>query len=795
MIVEDQLAQPCIIWFVVGDYESLHSPDIAADGAESELTGYQEERLLAFHFPPLLFVLMVLIVFYLLKPSAVVAANRLVNASSPYLLQHVDDLVDWQPWSAEALQQAQRQDKLIFLSIGYSSCHWCHKMGRDSFSDPQVASFLNAHYVSILVDREERPDLDSYYMQVAEAMNGEGGWPLNVVLTPKQLPLFASSYLPPRRRFGLTGLQTVLEGIHNAWTQDRATLLRDETVIWSQLQALLTGTNTDANTDASMAVDKAADGVDPRDIAVRYWMAQRDSLYGGFGTAAKFLHPEVLSMLLRRSVQTGDATLADAVYFSLDRMAAGGVRDQLGGAFHRYSADRFWQVPHFEIMLYDNALMARVYMEAYQLSARSRYAFVARQILDDMLDRFWLPDGGFAAALDADSRDAEGQSHEGFFYLWTPAEIISLVGEEGSRSLLATFLDPLRGSVDGRAILRLQANPEQLLEQHRKLAPLLLKLAQARRERSMPHRDEKVITSWNSLAVSALAQAARVFADRRYLNAAQAGITDLLTRPWQAGKLRHSRHGSRVGEALFLDDYAFLLQSLLDLYETTFDLVYLERARQLATDMFACFQADVGRADVGRADVGQADVGQADVGQALQLLPLGHAAEIANQVQLVNQHGIPSGNAVALSSLARLSLFMWDEAFQDKVATVLRGLRGFLLADGYLAPELLRALDFQAEFAREVIIVGPAGADATHRLVHEVHKRFLPGTIIARVDPANQPDAQRWPMLANRPMLANKPTAYVCVKALCKQPLTKPEELAHELDPSGSLSLSGELLF
>ena len=698
----------------------------------------------------------VLLVSFLFGTVGVAAANRLAHATSPYLLQHADDPIHWQSWSPAALEQAQREDKLIFLSIGYSSCHWCHKMGRDTFSDPQVAGYLNAHYVTILVDREERPDLDSYYLQVAEAMNGEGGWPLNIVLTPKRLPLFSSSYLPPRARLGLIGLQSVLEGIQDAWIRDRDTLLRDETQIRRQLQALVA--------DTYMDVDTESVGVDPRDTAVRYWMAQMDARYGGFGASAKFLRPEVLSLLLRQSIRTGDATLANAAFFSLDRMAAGGVRDQLGGGFHRYSADRFWQVPHFEIMLYDNALMARVYLEAYQISSRPRYAFVARQILDDMLDRFWLPGGGFAAALDADSRDALGQSREGFFYAWTPEEIVALTGKEGSRRLMATFLDPVRGTVDGRGILRLQSAPEFLLDQHRALAPLLLKLAKARRDRSPPHRDDKVITSWNALTVSALAQAARVLEDKRYLHAAQAGMEDLLTRPWCEGILRHTRYGDRVGSAVFLDDYAFLMQSLLDLYETSFDLVYLDRARTLADSVWTRFQVRAGH--------------------PFQRLPLGHGSEIPAQVQLVNQQGIPSGNALALTSMARLALFVWDDGFQDKMATILRGLRGFLLAEGYRASEFMRVLDFQAESAREIILVGPAEAAATRQLVREVHQRFLPGTVMAWVDPAHPPDPKRWPILAKRPMLNNKPTAYVCVKAVCKQPVTQPEALARMLDAS-----------
>lgn len=684
------------------------------------------------------------------------AANRLAQSVSPYLLQHAEDPVDWQPWDKEALARAQREDKLIFLSIGYSSCHWCHKMGRDTFADPRIAKHLNAHYVTILVDREERPDLDSYYLQVAEAMNGESGWPLNVILTPTLLPLFASSYLPPRPRLGLTGLQDVLEGIHTAWVDTRDDLLRDESLIRRQLQALTRYLPVQAST---------VPPVDPRDRAVHVWRKKLDARYGGFGTSSKFLHPEVLSLFLRQSLRTGDADLSASVFFTLDRMAAGGVRDQLGGAFHRYAADRFWQVPHFEIMLYDNALMARVYLEAYQHAQSPRYAFVARQILDDLLDRFWLPGGGFASALDADSRHTSGESLEGGFYTWQPEEILSLLGPEEGARLQAAFLDPARGTVGGRGILRLQTPPESLRAQHHTLQPLLQRLAAKRATRPPPHRDDKMITAWNALAVSALAQGARVFGEARYLQAAREGMHVLLTRPWHAGELRHIWHKGQVGEGVFLEDHAFLIQSLLDLYETDFDPAHLEKARTLAEDLFTRFQPHAGA--------------------PFQWVPLARGETPVPQVPLANQQGIPSGNAIALTSLARLGLFMWDETFQNKVATILQGLHGFLVSEGHTAPELLRALDYQEKSAREVILVGPRDAVAIRHFMREVHQRFLPETITAWVDPAHPPDPERWPALANRPLANGQPAAYVCIHAVCKQPVTDPERLAQALVPFG----------
>ncbi len=691
----------------------------------------------------------------LLWSSFAQGADRLQNATSPYLRQHIGDRVDWHPWNEAALHRARQGEKLIFLSIGYSSCHWCHKMARDTFADPRVADFLNEHFVAILVDREERPDLDGLYLDVARAMNGEAGWPLNVILTPDLLPLFASGYLPPRPRFGLSGLEEILRGIQGAWSGNRQALLRDEALIRRQLRELSEFPGAGEGT--------GADGVDPRQRAADYWLRQWDDQYGGFGRGAKFLHAEVLSLLLRRSLQTGDQRYADAVFTTLDQMAAGGVRDQLGGAFHRYSADRFWQIPHFEIMLYDNALMARVYLEAFQMSGRSRYAFVVRAILEDLLDRFRLPDGSFASALDADSADGSGHGREGAYYTWTPAETAAVLGGEDQRKLLAGFLNPRQGTVDGRAILRLQSSPATLVEHHRNLAPLLKQLRTARKDRPAPHRDEKVITAWNALTISAFALASRVLAEPRYLQVARTAMASLEKRAWRDGVLKHSRLNDQSGEAVFLDGYACLLQVLLDLYETDFNVEWLQRAARVADDLFEKFQTAPG--------------------QPFRLMPRGQTGPAAERVPLLNQEGVPSGNATALTALARLSLYRREEAFQKRVAAIRDGLRGFMAGDGHRAADLLRVLDFQTREAREVILVGPPRAAATRRLLRAVHDRFLPGTVIALLDPAAPAAGHGWSLLAMRSMLKGQPTAYVCVNALCKQPVTTVAELEKQLSP------------
>jgi uncharacterized protein YyaL (SSP411 family) len=427
--------------------------------------------------------------------AAPAQGGRLSEATSPYLLLHADDVIDWHPWRDEALELARRDDKLIFVTLGYASCHWCHVLARTTLADDRVIATLNEHFVSILIDREERPDLDGYFMDVMSAMVGRSGYPAIFFLTPDGVPLFSSGYLAPDQEFGQPGFVGLVEALVGEWTGNRDGILRDADSIRVQLRDLARPHPTDA----------ARGGEDPRDGAVRLLSGAFDEVYGGFGGGPKFLLPNILSFLLHQGVRRADKDLLENVIKTLDHMAAGGVRDQLGGAFHRYSVDRFWQVPHFEILLDANALLASLYLEAYQATGRPRHAAVARGILEDLLARFRLPGGGFASALDAETEDAEGR-----YYTWSTEEVRSVLGAEDAAPFVAAYLDPSHGRVEGRSVLRLLGDPGTLSGTEDLLAKSRSRLLSARASRAAPRRDDKVLTWWNALAVGAFAKAAQL---------------------------------------------------------------------------------------------------------------------------------------------------------------------------------------------------------------------------------------------------------------------------------------------
>ena len=682
-----------------------------------------------------------------LSLSAPAQGGRLAGATSPYLLLHADDAIDWYPWGPEALERARRENKPVFLSIGYASCYWCHVLARTTFADRRVIETLNEHFVSILVDREERPDLDSYFMEIMLAMVGRSGSPANFFLTPDLVPLFAAGYLAPDPEYGEPGFVTIVQSLAREWTDHRDAILSDAETIRAQLREL----------SEPVALGAATGREDPRESAVRSWTAAFDEAYGGFGREPKFLLPNVLSFLLHQGVWRRDAALLEKVFGTLDHMAAGGVRDQLGGAFHRYAVDRFWQVPHFEIMLNDNALMARLYLEAYQASEKARYAAVARGILEDLLARFRLPDGGFATALDAETEGTEGR-----FYTWTAAEVRAVLGAERADPFIEAYLDRSHGLVRGRSVLRLLGSPDSLLATQDRLAESRSRLRDARVKRDAPLRDDKILTSWNALAVSAFAKAAQVLDDDRYLKVAEAGIRPLLALLSDVYSLPHSRRGGKATEAVFLDDYAFLVQALLDLYETDFQVSRLDDARVLMETLIERFQEEPG--------------------MAFRFTPKDRSSDIpARTILDENEEGAPSGNAAALIGLHRLVLFGAEAAFEEQTRAVSRGLGRYLEASAVSATGLLRALDFVPNEAHEIVIVGNPDDENTRRLLREVYKRLLHGTVLAVIAPDVPRENEKWPLLAGRPLLDGKATAYVCKNRLCDLPVDTPAELSAQL--------------
>jgi uncharacterized protein YyaL (SSP411 family) len=618
-------------------------------------------------------------------------------------------------------------------------------LARTTFADARVIETLNAHFVSVLVDREERPDLDAYFMDIMQAMAGLSGSPANFLLTPEAVPLFAAGYLAPEPEYGAPGFVTVLQTLVTAWTGDRGGVLEDARSIRDQLRVLTEATPSGTARGAG----------DPRDAAVRSWSGALDETYGGFGGGSKFLLPNVLSFLLHRGVWRRDEALLETLFRTLDHMAAGGVRDQLGGAFHRYAVDRFWQVPHFEIMLDQNALLARLYLEAYQASGTPRYAAVARDILEDLLARFRLPGGGFASAL-----DSETQGKEGFFYTWTAEEVRSVLGAEAAGPFIEAHVDQTHGLVRGRSVLRYIDGPplpgtRDLLSESR---PRLL---EARGLRAAPLRDDKVLTSWNALAVSAFAKAAQILGDTRYLQVAQEEIRHLLAAASDARGLTHSRRAGKAGETVFLDDYAFLVQALLDLYETDFQVSRLDDARGLMETLVERFQDEPGL--------------------PFRFTPIGRSSDIPAQT-ILDEEGIPSGNAAALIALHRLVLFGAEATFEEQTRAVSRGLGRYLDQSAPSATGLLPALDFSPDEAHEIVIVGNLGDEDTRSLLQQVYKRLLHGTVLAVIAPDVARENETWPLLAARPLLDDKATAYVCRKRLCDLPVDSPAALSTQLD-------------
>jgi uncharacterized protein len=641
-------------------------------------------------------------------------ANRLANETSPYLLQHKDNPVDWHPWGEEALTRAREEDKPILLSIGYSACHWCHVMERESFEDEEIARLMNERFVPIKLDREERPDLDAIYMEACQAMTGAGGWPLNVFLTPEQVPFYAGTYFPPESRGGMPSWEQVLEAVSEAWEEKRDAIREGGTRIAERLRggALLRPSEGD--------LDPAA-----LDDAVQRLRETYDRAHGGFGGPPKFPAASAIEFLLRR----GETEMSS---HTLREMASGGMYDQVGGGFARYSVDAYWLVPHFEKMLYDNALLARAYLHGWQVTGEDLFRTVAAETLDWALHEMRGPEGGFYSALDADSEGEEGK-----FYVWGLEELRELVGDEAAAWFGATEAGNFEG---GNILTRGDAEPAER-EQWRRT------LYDARAERVWPGLDDKRLTSWNALMVSALAEAGAVLGRDDYLEAARSAADFVLTELRDAdGRLLRTWKDGQAKLNAYLEDHAFLLEALLTLYESTFEPRWFEAARELADTMIERF-AD--------GENGGFFETSSD-----------HEQLVARRKDL-EDHPIPSGNASAAYGLLRLAALTGEHAYEERAASVLN-----LLAD--LAPKhpqafahLLQALDFHLSPTREVALVG----EDVGELESVVRSRFRPHLVLA----GGERDGV--PLLEGREPVDGRAAAYVCERFACKAPVTEPAEL------------------
>jgi uncharacterized protein YyaL (SSP411 family) len=666
-------------------------------------------------------------------------ANRLAAETSPYLLQHAHNPVDWYPWGDEALSRATKTQRPIFLSVGYAACHWCHVMERESFEDEGTAALLNDAFVAIKVDREERPDVDAIYMDAVQHMTGQGGWPMSVFLTPDGKPFYAGTYFPDTPRHGLPSFRQVLEAITQAWNEQRP-----EIVAAAERTAVAVATAM----NAPINVNTAAGGV-PADealAALEALEANFDAHYGGWGRAPKFPQPLTIEFLLRAHLRSGDERPLAMARRTLDAMADGGIYDQLGGGFARYSTDERWLVPHFEKMLYDNALLARVYVHAWQVTGDERYRRVAEQTLEFARRELMTADGGFAASLDADTDGVEGGT-----YVWAKAQVDELLGSDAP-SFERFYGVTADGNWEGVNILHRAADetiPAEAAEDGRRV------LFAARQQRSQPARDDKVLTSWNGLIIGALADAATAFADDRWARPAEQAADLLLTRVRDAdGRLRRSFKDGRARHSAVLDDYAHLADGLLALYEATFDDRWFVAARGLADEMLDHFTDPVG----GFFDT-------ADDHEKLLARPKG-----------LQDSPLPSGNATAVEVLLRLAALTGEDRYRRAADDAL-GLIGSLPARYPTAfAQWLTAGLLARDGVAEIAIAGGRDAPDTRAMLAVVRSAYRPAAVVAvgRSESAV-------PLLLDRSLIDERATAYVCRNFVCRQPVTTPADLGAQL--------------
>jgi uncharacterized protein len=688
-------------------------------------------------------------------------SNHLINETSPYLLQHAGNPVEWYPWGEEALNRSKSEDKPIFLSIGYAACHWCHVMAHESFEDETTAQLMNELFVNIKVDREERPDLDSIYMNAVVGLTGSGGWPMSVFLTPDGKPFYGGTYFPSTPRYGMPSFREVLRAVSDAWRTRRDEILKSSQNIATYLeQASEFAKTTERSPLSSDTLLKAA-----QNIARTY-----DRTNGGWGSAPKFPQPMALEFLLRRYLQQPDESTRATIEHTLVAMAHGGMYDQLGGGFHRYSTDAYWLVPHFEKMLYDNSQLARVYLHAWQMFGKPDYQRITIEILDYVAREMTHPAGGFYSTQDADSEGVEGK-----FFLWT----IDAVREElGDAALLFNEIygvTPQGNFAEhhlppGQNILSLVADPQQVAHQNGlSLAELenILKEAQrklfeVREQRIKPGRDEKALAAWNGLMLAVFAEAARdrSLGDRMegYRSIAERNA-EFLLREMQTpdGRLLRSWKDGRAKLNAYLEDYACVIEGLLELYQTTFAEKWFVAARELAETMLQHY-----------ADPAGGFFDTSDDHETLVTRP-----------KDLQDNAVPSGNAMAASVLLKLAAFMGEDRYSRAGTALIEALQPALIQAPLGFAQWLCALDFALSKPKEIAIVAPARSDGMQALIDVARTGYRPHQVVAVGSTPDRTSAI--PLLLDRPAIDSRATAYVCVGFACQRPVTEPALLAEQL--------------
>ena len=694
-------------------------------------------------------------------------SNQLINETSPYLLQHAHNPVNWYPWGEEALEKAKAENKPIFLSIGYSACHWCHILAHESFEDPEVAAFMNEHFINIKVDREERPDLDAIYMQATVAMTGSGGWPMSVFLTPDLKPFYAGTYFPPVPRHNMPAFKDVLAGIARTWQDQQGEATRVGNEVETHLRQSLT-----ANIQSDSGFTQAH-----LDAAVKSILESYDWGNGGWGSAPKFPQPMTIEFLLRRFVHSKPSENANmdegplkASIHALKAMARGGMYDVVGGGFSRYSTDNFWRVPHFEKMLYDNAQLARAYLHAWQITGDPFFRQIVTETLDFIAREMTHSDGGFYSSLDADSEGDEGK-----FYVWTLDDIRATLPDDPD-FFEAAYGVTARGNWEGHIVLQRALDEASLAARFKldpeavpvKLAACHSRLLIARAQRIRPGTDDKVLTSWNGLMLATMAEAARVLDSGSSLPSidqhagrlralATRNAEFLLSALRPNGKLRHSWREGKTTNEVFLEDYAALILGLLELYQTDFNAKWFQSAREFADEMIELFNDPAG----GFFDTSKDE-------KALLLRP-----------KDVQDNATPSGNALACEALLKLAAFTDEGKYRDLAEKSLKLVVGMAVRYPTAFGRWLSAADFALGNTKQIAVVYPADGAQASELIRVIQSAYRPNTIVAAS--AYPPSNEAPTLLFDRPLKDGKTTVYVCEGFVCKNPVSTVSELTELL--------------
>ena len=666
--------------------------------------------------------------------------NKLIKEKSPYLLQHADNPVNWYPWGEEAFNKAKEENKPIFLSIGYSTCHWCHVMAHESFEDPYVAKLLNESFVSIKVDREERPDIDKIYMMVCQLMTGSGGWPLTIIMTPDKKPFFAGTYFPKESRFGRIGLIDLINRVSNLWVNEKKQLIESSEKITFAVQ------------DASS--ESPGSSLNERVLKRTYsqLLGRFDEKNGGFGSAPKFPTPQNLLFLLRYWKRTGENQALEMVEKTLQSMRMGGIYDQIGYGFHRYSTDPLWLVPHFEKMLYDQALLTFAYLEAYQATGKVEYATTVKEILTYVLRDMTANEGGFYSAEDADSEGVEGR-----FYVWSKNEIIEALGTEEAEEFLkfynvteeGNFLEEATRKRTGKNILHLNAISKAQISD---ISLLDKQIFETREKRIKPHKDDKILTDWNGLMIAAFAKAGYILDEPKYILIAKKAVDFIFNNMLNSeGRLLH-RYGKGGADILaFVDDYAFLLWGLLNLYESSFETIYLGKAIKLTEEQDKLFW---------------------DSSIGAYFFTAEDAEPLITRQKETYDGAIPSGNSVMMLNLLRLSQLTGNDDYEKKADRLGRVFAESVKANPIAYSLMMIAVDFAVGPTYSLVIAGDRGKDDTNLMLNEVRKQFLPNkALIFRPTDENNPEIDTYSnFIKFFDKYEEKATAFVCINKTCKAP-------------------------